>query len=378
MSLDDLRARMHALNKTLAGAAVEANEITVALQNYSPDPVPPPPVPVSVVSYARLIYNDPNIDGRHALQVLQGQPATLTRMADLRKAGAKRLLRYTHAMTRTPNDKGARQAYGNWTDAWLARSSAGQPIVSTKFRSGPNNEDPNMLIDVGLAEYQQESARYLINKCLTERWDGVYFDEINQRQAYAGYTVPAKYGTDEAFQQATLAYVTYLAKTLKQAGFSCHINLGSDYNDWAKAITLACDGQHIEYFIAQRSLGRVASDAEWRRQLDWLTWNEQQGREAICQADARTAGEVVYSLATWLLAANKAKFAAMNDRKYGAGGAWWVPEMDTALKLGAPLGTWTLNGGIYSRKFEHGVVAVNPLTGPINTMPATSGLIQLT
>jgi Hypothetical glycosyl hydrolase family 15 len=87
--------------------------------------------------------------------------------------------------------------------------------------------------------------------------------------------------------------------------------------------------------------------------------------------------EVVYALATFLLAAGKGKFAAMNDKKYGLGGAWWVPEMDTALKLGVPLGTWTLSGGIYSRKFEHGVVAANPLTGPINTMPATSGLIEL-
>lgn len=38
MSLDDLRAQAHALNKTLATAAVAMNELTVALQNYRTGP----------------------------------------------------------------------------------------------------------------------------------------------------------------------------------------------------------------------------------------------------------------------------------------------------------------------------------------------------
>lgn len=380
MSLEDLRAQAHALNLKLSEAANLADQLAVGLQNYTPNPPPPPPVPVPLASYARLVYNDPNLDGRWQLQVLQGQPETLKRMTDLRKVGAKRLLRYSHPMTRTVNDAGIRQAYGTFKDSWLARDKTGKPIVSTKFRSGPNGQDPNMLIDVGLTEYQEESARYLVVKCMNERWDGIYLDEVVQRQSYTGYTVPANYASDEAFQQAQLAYVTYVAGVLRKAGFSCHINLGSDYNDWAKAMVAACTGQHIEYWIAQRSLdGRIASldNKEWRRQLDWLTWCEQQGGETICQADARTAADVVYALATFLLAAGRGVFAAMNDWQYGAGGAWWVPEMDIAVKLGRPLGTWTLAGGVYSRKFEHGAVRVNPSERTVGTMPATSGLIEL-
>lgn len=376
MTLDDLRVQAHALNAQAADLANKLNDFTVALQNYTPEPPSPPPAPVVLAGYARLIYTVPSLDGRWDLQVLQGQPDVVSRMPALRKAGARRLLRYTSPLTRVANDVAGRQGYGNWQDSWLARDKAGKPIASTKFGTA---ENPNLLIDVMLTAYQQESARFLVEVCRTQGWDGIYLDEIVEHLFYAGYTLPAVYPTDAAFQTAQLSYVANVAVALKKAGYSCHINLGSNYSDWAKAITLACSGQHVEYWIAQRTLGTIASieNAEWKRQLYWLTWNEQQLRESICQADARTAGEVVYALATYLLATTGyAKFAAFNGT-YGTGGAWWVSEMDTALKLGAPLGTWSLANGLYSRKFERGVVTVNPTQKPINTMPATSGLIEL-
>lgn len=376
-TLDDLRARMHALNAQAADLANAINDVTVELQNYTPDPAPVPPAPappVVLAGYARLIYTVPSLDGRWGLQVLQGQPDVVSRMGDLRKAGGKRLLRYTAPLTRVAGDT-VRQAYGTWSDSWLARDKAGRPIVSSTFGGGQNQ-----LIDVGNTAYQEESARYLVVKCMNEKWDGIYLDEINEHPSYAGYALPANYATDQAFQAAQLAYVTYVAATLRQAGYTCHINLGSNYNTWAQNITMACSGQHIEYWIAQRTMGRLATieNAEWRRQLDWLTWNEQHKRESICQADARSTADVVYALATYLLGTTGyAEFAAFNGT-YGPGGAWWVPQMDDALKLGAPLGTWTANSaGLYSRKFEHGAVTVNPTSKPINTLGATSGLIEL-
>lgn len=377
MTLDDLRAQAHALNLRLSEAANLANDLAVAIQNYTPDPPPPPPAPVVLAGYARLIYTVPSVDGRWGLQVLQGQSDVVSRMPDLRKAGVKRLLRYTSPLTRVANDTAGRQAYSHWDNSWYARDKAGNQIASTTWGAGQN-----YLIDVGNIDYQAESARFLVAKCQSEGWDGIYLDEINEHLSYAGYAIPPGYGTDAAFQAAQLAYVTKVAYALWQAEYTCHINLGSSYNDWAKAITLACSGQHVEYWIAQRTMGRLASieNGEWRRQLDWLTWNEQHQRETICQADARSTQDVLFALATYLLATEgRAKFAAFNGTygAGGAGGAWWVSEMDTALKLGAPLGTWTLSGGLYSRKFERGAVTVNPTQKPISTMTATSGLIEL-
>jgi len=43
MTLDDLRAQAHALNLKLSEAANLADELAVALQNYTPDPTPPTP-----------------------------------------------------------------------------------------------------------------------------------------------------------------------------------------------------------------------------------------------------------------------------------------------------------------------------------------------
>jgi hypothetical protein len=311
----------------------------------------------TVANYARLIYALPNKDGRYATQVLQNGSVTGTLMKGLRAIGAKTLLRYTSPVTRNVKDPGDRQAYGVWNDKWYLRSQ-GNPITSTKFGTQDN---PNYLINVYDAEYQQESAQFLVNKCRKEGWDGIYLDEINEFVDYAGYKLPTDYG-NETFKAAQLSYVKYVGDALRHAGFKCYINLGSNYNDWAKAITLACDGQHIEYWIAQSSLSRIASseNGEWPRQFEWLLWNEENGRESICQADARTPQQVVFAFGTFLLGTSgHATFAAMNAKQYGVGGSWWVSEMDDATKLGAPVGEWFAADGLFVRSFDHGVVKVN-------------------
>lgn len=74
----------------------------------------------------------------------------------------------------------------------------------------------------------------------------------------------------------------------------------------------------------------------------------------------------------------KARFAARRNQSYGVGQGWWTPAMDTARLLGQPKGAYTITAqGVCQREFEHGRVSVNPSHGPVNTMPATSGLIEL-
>lgn len=362
-------ASADAIQKAVAwlnNLGTQAHDLADALQ------APDTPAATPGVTYGRLIYIDPSVDGKWALQVLQGQPATISRLPALRQAGAKQLLRYTHAMTRTANDAGIRQAYDKWDDAWLARDKAGNPIISARFRSGPGGRDPNMLIDVGNLAYQRESASYLVRKCAFEGWTGIYLDEINQRQEYAGYSVPAKYGTDEEFQEATLLYVAYVAKVLRNNGFTCHINLGSDYDDWAKAICAECTGQHIEYFIAQRSLPNgiaTLDNGEFPRQLAWLQWNEDRGLQTICQADARSTQDVQYALAAYLLITRGfGVFAAFNGA-YGSG-TWWTPAQIAAQKLGPATGPYRVENGLWVRDFANGKVTVNP-----NKLQTIRGLV---
>lgn len=381
MSLDDLRAQAHALNKTLATAAVAMNELTVALQNYQP--TDPPPKPLSPVEYALYCYNDPEITSKWTHQTLQGQPETIRRLPALREAGVRKLYRYTHALTRTVNDRGIRQGYGVFKDTWLARDWNGQPIASTKFWSG---DDPNYLIDLGLPEYQQESARYLVEKCRAEGWDGVYLDEINEYQSYAGYRLPANYSTEYRFQLAQLAYIQHVSTALHNAGFEVHVNIASNDTAWRKNVATAVDGTHIEFWMAQYTVTdpnawHVASleNGQFRQQLDWVAWNMTAGHIVTCQADAKTQAEVDYALASLLLVGTeKARFAARKDQSYGVGQGWWTPAMDTARLLGQPKGPYTITDqGVYQRLFDHGRVSVNPSQNPVNSMSATSGLIEL-
>lgn len=399
MSLDDLRARMHAHAKALheldvdvhaaemAFAArreqlsAEANGLATALQNYTP--TPDPTQSAAPVRFARFIYNNPDITAKWTVQVVQGQPDTVSRIPALRQAGVLNIHRYAFPLTWSAHEHyGYRSAVdpAQFNQSWLALRN-GAKIPSSKFSSGPGY--PNYLIDVGWPAYQQASADWLIRKCRTEGYNGVYLDEINERLAYAGYAVPSRYGTDYQFQQAVRAYVEYVAAALRGAGFSCHANLASNANAWRDHVAEALDGVCVEFFMAQHTVEdawHVASieNGEWKRQLDWLLWNELRNKTTICQADARSEAEVQYALCSLLLVTTGKALLAATKGGAGLTSAWWAPAMDTALLLGRPLGAYTTQpSGICVRQFEHGTVSVNPTQKPINTMPATSGLIEV-
>lgn len=385
-ALDDLRAQMHALNAQLADAANKADALAVALQNYRPDPAQPtPPTPTaSPVEYALYCYNDPAIDGRWTTQTLQGQPTTIARLPGLRAAGVKRLYRYTNPCTRTVNDKGIRQAYGTWKDAWLALDKSGQPIMSSKFRSNAG-KDPNYLIDVGLVEYQQESARYLVSKCRTEGWTGVYLDEINEYVAYAGYKLPANCPSEAAFRALQLDYVKNVAKQLKTAGYETHVNLAANPGPWRDSVVSVVDGVMVEFFSVQHTINdpgmwhvATVDNGEFGREIDYLTANEKAGKTTVCQADARSEAEVLYALCMVLLANQGHTLFAATKGGYGLGAGWWTSAMDTARQLGQPKAPLVIQpSGLWQRDYDHGRVTINPTGKAINTMPATTGLIEL-
>lgn len=388
MSLDDLRAQAHAANKKAAELANDLDALTVALQNYQPPQPPLPPKPTSPVRYARAIYNDPNTDATTARwdrQVVQGQPETVKRIPALKQAGVTEILRYSFPLTWTDHpDAGVRMAAdpSTFNRAWLATRSS-QWIRSTKFDAGDGYG--HYLIDVGILAYQQASAVWLIKRCREDGFTGIYLDEINEFQDYAGYRVPGNYATEYRFQIAQTAYITSVAAALKAEGFSCHVNLAANPTAWRQNVATAVDGVEMEFFAVQWTVNapdawHVASieNKVWREQLDWLAWNEAKGKSTMCQADARSEAQVLYALASMLLVSQGHAVFAATKGGYGTGSAWWTPAMDTAKLLGQPKAPYIPQAsGLWTREFEHGRVTVNPNERPINTMPATSGLIEL-
>ncbi|RSM73465.1 hypothetical protein DMH04_41375 [Kibdelosporangium aridum] len=406
MSLDDLprfREEAHALAKDiheldidrlaaearfserLAVLSGRANDLAVKLQNWNPTEPPTPTPTRPVVRMARAIYNDPDIDGRWARQIVQGQPETVKRIPALKQAGAEEILRYTFPLTWTDHPHAAYRMGADpaaFNPAWLATRS-GSRIRSTKFDAGDGFG--HYLIDVGLTAYQQASAQWLIRKCQTEGYTGIYLDEINEFQAYAGYTIPSNYANDYRFQIAQLAYIRYVAAELKNAGLSCHVNLASNATAWRQHVADACDGVEIEFFVVQYTVNSLdawhvanLSNGVWKEQLDWVAANEARGHSTMCQADARNENEVRYALASMLLVTEGNGVFAATKGGYGTGSAWWTADMANAQKLGQPMGAKrTTPDGLHVRDFEQGSVAVNPSTKPINTLPATSGLIEL-
>jgi hypothetical protein len=88
---------------------------------------------------------------------------------------------------------------------------------------------------------------------------------------------------------------------------------------------------------------------------------------------------VRYALATMLLGTSGENtwFAAGRD-PYPVAGTVWTADMTNAQKLGRPLGPYTVHDGIYSRRFEYGVVHVNPSEDvEVDGMMRLSGVIDL-
>lgn len=396
MSLDDIRVQMHTLSKDiheldvdrhtaelafanrLEGISTRAADLAVALQNYSPAPVP---VPIQAVRYARFLHEvDTTFPiatqvSRWSLQVLQGDQWHQDQRAALRAIPGTTTLRASTPVARRPSDQPGDSTClppGKIPDAWMLRDSQGAIISRTR--------DGDQFVDVGHPDYQIAAANYLAERCARESWDGVWIDEVNAdpRWSFAG-SLPAKYPTVYRYQVAIRSFVNTVVLKLRSAGLKVWINLAGDYDDaWSNGLSRETDGHTIEFFIA-RGHEPTASLANgyFGQVLNWMTRREAEGTAGMYNAQTTDPALTRYALATFLLAhQGKGVFGAGLD-PYGIAQTVWTADMDNARKLGAPKGPYAVAGGLYVRDFERGRVTVNPGTVPINTMPATSGLIEL-
>ena len=159
---------------------------------------------------------------------------------------------------------------------WILKDSSGNPM--------PRNNGDEVCLDVGDADYQQAAAQFLISKCRSGNWTGVYMDEINANFDWAGYPArPGKYPDDTSWRSALVSFCGYLAQQLKAAGFLIAGNLGtySNYNSYTFARTLVANGMipRVEFFVAgNQNAGQAPQstdgdqDNNWPIQMGWLDW----------------------------------------------------------------------------------------------------------
>lgn len=359
MSLDDLRAQMHALNAQLADAANKADALAVALQDYTPDTKPP--APSTTVRFGRMLHEVDDTypvttqEQRYGLQVIQGDQWHLPQV---RALGQTLKLRYATPVARRAKDQLGDSTClppGQIPDAWMLRDSA-KNIISRP-------RDGDQFVDVGNPAYQAAAAAYLADRCKREGWDGVWIDEINPRPADSFSTArPAAYGTDYRYQVAIRGFVNAVAPVLRAAGLQVWINLAGDYDDaWTNGLARETDGHTIEFFVARYPHETANTvNGYFGEALDWVTRREAEGRPGFFNAQTTDPALTRYALATYLLAAKGVGFFGAGVDGYPVSGTVWTADMDAARKLGQPLGAYRVVSGLYVRDFTNGGVTVNP------------------
>lgn len=413
MSLDDLRAEMHAVARQFheidvdvieaerdfratmddiavrrAALSEKAHDLAVALQNYQPDEPPQPAKPI--VRYARMLhevdrtYSIPTQEQRYSLQVIQGDQWHMDQLRALRPGNTLTLRASTPVARRSGDKPGDATClpFSMIRDEWMMRDANGNIIGRER--------DGDQFVDIGNPDYRKAVAEYLPKRLADEGvWGGVWIDEINAdpRWSYPN-AWPVKldntgknlYATPYRYQVAIRGFVNAITPAFRAAGLQVWINLAGDYDDaWTNGLAHETDGHTIEFFLARypHETGNTAN-GYFQEALAWVQRREAEKKQGFYNAQTVDPVLARYALSTVLLAAGGTAVFGAGVDGYPVSGTVWTADMDNARKLGPPLGAHRINSnGLYVRDFEHGTVYVNPAPRAVNTMPATSGLIEL-
>jgi hypothetical protein len=243
---------------------------------------------------------------------------------------------------------------------WLLRDSTGK-VISRSDGNGDEMTDP------GNVAYQNAAAAKLIGIANTEGWNGVMLDEVNQSWQWTMSAQPANYPTQQAWDNAQIAFVRNVCGQVIKAGKLCVTNTGdssSDTSFWS-AITADNSGSMQEFYVALNpAIGgappvATVENGYWQPSQQRLISSQNAGKNSIFHAYAANTAEVRYALGSYLLAwQGHGTFAASTDY-YGATDAW-SSDFTLAQSFGRPSGAEQAAGGLLWRPFAHGYVVVNP------------------
>ncbi len=137
-------------------------------------------------------------------------------------------------------------------------------------------------------------------------------------------------------------------------------------DDDAAALGALADGVHIEAFVRSpiSDTDEFRPETAWKRDVDMLAELSKDGRIVLLTTAVDSSAEpdlmrqwLSFATASYLLGKNGARTYFQFD----AGSAAWSTDPILSAPLGAPTGEYEkLDGGLYQRKFERGMVLVNP------------------
>ena len=266
-------------------------------------------------------------------------------------------------LSSTRTDAGAAADGVSYVDAdknhpdWFALDPAGRRV---EWAGQPGH----WWMDTGNPSYQQAWLSRVGAELKEHHWDGVVLESaLTTLQPHLGGGHLQRYGTDAALQGATRAMLATVGPGLTNQGFDviAHITDARRFRglwkDWLTLVDGAAERQFVTFpgGVSQTYL----TDDDFQQQLDQIADAESARHrtfnEAVGSGSDRRAR--TYGLAAFLLVTDGSSTFAYSDT---SSSATYPPELNTAAKLGAPDGRYTLAGArIYRRRFAGGVVVVN-------------------
>ncbi|HEY6396942.1 MAG TPA: putative glycoside hydrolase [Solirubrobacteraceae bacterium] len=248
---------------------------------------------------------------------------------------------------------------------WFLRDAAGTALT----RSGNYEMDP------GNPGYQQACASHVIGMAKQLGFDGVNFDGINTRLAYAlapGTSSP-QYPNDPSWQAAMYSFLTNVGAAIHASGLKVIGNIGGAtaaiWRQWNGPL----DGAEEESWT-NGNFGFLQQVPAWPQKLGDAAWSEANGKIMLVHSYDTTEAGNTYGLASMMLVAGgHVSYSTTNTGivNYEV----WYPEYTDAQQLGAPLGSYQrLSNGVYERRFAKGIVLSNPSAAPVGAFSLGGGV----
>jgi|GEM_PF-5626748 len=240
--------------------------------------------------------------------------------------------------------------------SWFLKNTAGQEFTSEGY-------DWLWAMDVGSTAYQQRWYENVIGELEEQGWDGVFLDDANASMKYAyDPSRVAKYPNDGAYAAAMESALAYIGPKIQARGklaianFAQWVEAPRTYNRWLDYLSGGLDEMFVKW-------GRGAGEGyrpawQWEDQVAEAEYAAAKGKVFIgfTQGAKGETQAARYGYASVLLGGDDSASYAFTPNYTEE---TWLPEYE--YEIGAATGAQTEDpDGVHRRRFEHGLVLVNP------------------
>ena len=233
---------------------------------------------------------------------------------------------------------------------WFQRDTHGNRIEVPDYPG-------RWMMNLGHPGWQAFWIEQTLQEVVAGGWDGAFADDA--LTSVTAHRLPplAGYPDDASLQQAVLQFLARAADAFHHAGklFVANVSDSYDYPGLWERWLAVTDGLMEEHFAG---VGWTWGPDVARRQLEAMRLAAEQGKRMFCltYGSWEERQRMMSSLSAYLLGAQSRIYWSYRPDEHSDDPAWDPSWITT---LGEPIGTVEVDGSVWQRRFEQGVVAAN-------------------